>query len=75
MQVFPHVSRGFERWWRGVWVLGEGGGDNSLQSTSGGILTGNVSAVIHRGGMVVRNGTAPDLETLLDAMAAEPLED
>jgi len=32
-------------------------------------------AVIHRGGMVVRNGTAPDLETLLEAMAAEPLEE
>ncbi|MGB1598935.1 MAG: hypothetical protein ACPIOQ_39660 [Promethearchaeia archaeon] len=30
--------------------------------------------VIHRGGMVVRNGRAPDLETLLDAMAAEPAD-
>ena len=31
--------------------------------------------VIHRSGMVVRNGTAPDLEPLLDAMAAEPPDD
>ena len=31
--------------------------------------------VIHRGGMVVRNGTAPDLVTLLEAMANEPVED
>lgn len=31
--------------------------------------------VIHRGGMVVRNGTAPDLATLLEAMANEPVED
>lgn len=37
-------------------------------------LSPKMTAVIHRGGMVVRNGTAPDLDTLLEAMAAEPVD-